>query len=375
MQLRPFLLDIWLAAYEHDIEFNLASSEGPRWTLNEILSLASEDERHRFLNHTLAYSRPAGSDGLRAAIADMQDVDVDTVQVVTGASEALVILMWLAAEAGANVVLPQPGYPPFSALPESLGIEIRYYAIRKENGFHLDLEEIKQSVDRNTKLVLINSPHNPTGATISDAELDSLHEFTASREIQLVSDEVYHPIYHEQPTRSASRLPHATVIHDFSKAFPLSGVRAGWMIEHDARRRERYWNARTYFSISNNTAGEMLAEIAMHRRDIVLGKTQETATQNLRHLVRFMSEHRETLAWIPPRGGVTAFPWLVSGENSRDFCQAAAEKGILLAPGDCWDAPSHFRLGFAAATDRFPEGLHRLGEFVKSWSATNSTRA
>ncbi|MGC1373655.1 MAG: pyridoxal phosphate-dependent aminotransferase, partial [Candidatus Sulfotelmatobacter sp.] len=273
MQLRPFLLDMWLARYEHDVEFNLASSEGPPWTLNEILGLASEEQRHRFFNHDLVYSRPAGADGLRAAIADMQEVDVDTVQVVTGASEALLILFWLAAEAGANVVLPQPGYPPFSALPESLGIEIRYYAVRKERDFRIDLEEIKQLADRNTKLILINSPHNPTGATISDAELDSLHDFTTLRGIQLVSDEVYHPIYHPanggQATRSASRLPHATVIHDFSKAFPLAGVRTGWMIEHDAKRRELYWNARAIFSISNNTAGEMLAEIAMRHRNIV----------------------------------------------------------------------------------------------------------
>jgi aspartate/methionine/tyrosine aminotransferase len=379
MQLKPFLLDMWLDTYEHDIEFNLASSEGPRWTLNEILSLAGEEERQRFMNHKLAYSRPAGAEGLRAAIADMQQVSVEAVQVVTGASEALLILFWLAAEPGANVILPQPGYPPFSALPESLRIETRYYPVRKENGFCFDLDEIKRLVDRNTKLILINSPHNPTGATISDAELDSLHEFAESREIQLVSDEVYHPIYHPveggQATRSASRLPHATVIHDFSKAFPLAGVRTGWMIEHDSKRRELYWNARTIFSISNNTAGEMLAEIAMRHRNIVLGRTQQTATQNLRHLAAFMGEHRETIGWIPPRGGVTAFPWLVSGENSRAFCQAAAEQGILLAPGDCWDAPSHFRLGFAATTDRFPNALDRLGEFVKSWSTANVTKA
>lgn len=147
------------------------------------------------------------------------------------------------------------------------------------------------------------------------------------------------------------------------------------MIEHDAKRRELYWNARTIFSISNNTAGEILAEIAMRHRDIVLGKTQETATRNLRRLASFISEHRETLGWIAPRGGVTAFPWLLSGENSRAFCQAAAEQGILLAPGDCWDAPSHFRLGFAVMTDRFPDALDRLGEFVKSWSAANVTKA
>jgi aspartate/methionine/tyrosine aminotransferase len=119
----------------------------------------------------------------------------------------------------------------------------------------------------------------------------------------------------------------------------------------------------------------MLAEIAMRHRDTVLGKTQETATQNLRQLDAFMSEHRETLGWIPPRGGMTAFPWLLNGEDSRAFCQAAAERGILLAPGDCFDAPPHFRLGFAAMTDKFPDALERLGEFVESWSAVNMARA
>lgn len=375
MELKPFLLDKWLDTYEHGIEFNLAASTGPSWTLNEVLSLASDEERQRFLNHKVVYSRPAGAEGLRAAIADMQGVDVDNVQVVTGASEALLVLMWLAAEPGGNVILPQPGFTTFSALPESLRLETRYYAVRKENGFGIDIEEIKKLTDRNTKLILINSPHNPTGATISDAELDILHEHTSSRGIQLISDEVYHPIYHGPPTKSAARLPHATVIHDFSKAFPLSGVRTGWMIEHDPKRRELYWNARAYFSISNNTAGEMLAEIAMRHRDTVLGKTQKTATENLRQLDAFMSEHRETIGWIPPRGGMTAFPWLLSGENSRALCQAAAERGILLAPGDCFDAPSHFRLGFAAISEKFPDALNRLGDLITSWSVANMTRA
>lgn len=375
MQLKPFLLDMWLDSFEHNIEFNLAASTGPSWTLNEILNLAGAEERERFLNHKVVYSRPVGAEGLRAAIAEMQGVDIESVQVVTGASEALLVLMWLAAEPGANVILPRPGYPPFSALPESLRLEIRYYDIRKENGFQIDPDEIKWLVDRNTKLIIVNSPHNPTGATITDEELEDLHELTSSRGIQLVSDEVYHPVYHGRATKSAARLPHATVIHDFSKAFPLAGVRTGWMIEHDRKQRERYWNARAVFSISNNTSGEILAEIAMRHRDTVLKRTQETATKNLQQLERFMAEHRDVLGWIPPRGGMTAFPWLLTGEDSRALCQAAAEEGILLAPGDCFDAPPHFRLGFAAMTDRFPAALDRLGEFVKSWSTANMAKA
>jgi len=369
MQLKPFLLDAWLDTYEHNIEFNLAASTGPVWTVSELLDLGGEEARVRFLTHNLVYSRPAGADSLRQAIADMQDVDVDCVQVVTGASEALNVLMWLAAEPGANVIIPRPGFTTFSALPESLGLETRFYRVRRENHFRIDVDEIQRLADANTKLILVNSPHNPTGTTISDPEMEALHDFSSQRGIQLVSDEVYHPIYHGRVTTSAARLPHATVIADLSKAFSIAGVRTGWMVEHDARRREQYWTARAYFSISNTTTGEILSEVAIRNRDVVLGKAQETAIANLELLDRFMSDHRDVLGWIRPHGGMTAFPWLVSGENARPFCRAAIERGILLAPGDCFDSPSHFRLGFAAAGDAFPKALDRLGEFVKSWSA------
>ncbi len=367
MQLKSFLLDAWLDQYEHNIEFNLAASTGPTWTVSEILALADEETRHRFLNHNLVYGRPAGADSLREAIAEMQGVPVESVQIVTGASEALLVVMWLAAEPGANVILPLPGFATFSALPESLGLETRFYHIHRENGFRIDPDEIRRLADSKTKLILVNSPHHPTGATLGDGEMEAVHRFAVERGIQLVCDEVYHPIYHRKPAKSAARLPHATVISDLSKAFSIAGVRTGWIIEHDARRRQQYWTARAYFSICNSTTGEILSEIAIRKRDSVLGKTQETATRNLALLERFMTDHRDVIGWIPPQGGMTAFPWLVSGENARPFCQAAAERGILLAPGDCFDAPSHFRLGFAASGNNFSKALDRFGAFVKSW--------
>jgi aspartate/methionine/tyrosine aminotransferase len=373
MRLKPFLLDVWLDTYEHGIEFNLAASTGPVWTANELLDLGGEQARERYLNHNVVYGRPAGADTLREAIAGMQGVNADCVQVVTGASEALTVLMWLAAEPGANVILPLPGFATFSALPESLGIETRFYRLRRETNFHTDLDEIKRLADSHTKLILVNSPHHPTGATISDSEMDALHEFASQRGIQLVCDEVYHPIYHGRETLSAARLPHATVINDLSKAFPLAGTRTGWMIEHDARRRQQYWTARAYFSVCNNTPGEILAEIAVRNHPLVLKKTQDAASRNLQQLDRFMAAHRDLLGWIRPQGGMTCFPWLVSGEDARPFCQAATERGILFAPGDCFDAPSHFRLGFAASGDNFGSALDRMEEFVKSWSAKLAT--
>jgi len=368
MQFKPFLLDTWLDQYEHGIEFNLAASTGPTWTVNDVLALADDETRDRFLNHKLVYSHPAGADGLREAVAEMQGVAVDAVQIVTGASEAILALMWTVAEPGANVILPLPGFTTFSSLPESLGIETRYYRVHRDHNFLIDIEEIKSLADSHTKLVLVNNPHNPAGATVSDEEFDALHEFTSARGIQLISDEVYHPIYHGRPTRSAARLAHATVISDLSKAFSIPGVRTGWMIVHDARRRPQYWTARAYFSVCNSTMGEILSEVAIRKRDAVLGRTREVAARNLKLLDSFMREHSDVLGWIPPQGGMTAFPWLASGENARPFCQAATERGILLAPGDCFDSPEHFRIGFAATGDDFPVALKRFGEFVRSWS-------
>jgi aspartate/methionine/tyrosine aminotransferase len=368
MQFKPFLLDVWLDQYEHDIEFNLAASTGPTWTVSDILALADEETRRRFLSHDLVYSRVAGANSLREAIAEMHGVAMETVHIVTGAAEALLLVMWQAAEPGANVILPLPGFATFSAIPQSLGLETRFYRLRRENGFRIDPDEIKSLADSKTKLLLVNSPHHPTGATIGNSELQALHEFAAGRGIQLVCDEVYHPIYHGAQLRSAAQLPHATVVGDLSKAFSLPGVRTGWVIEHDEQRQRQYWTGRAYFTITNSTTGEILSEIAIRKRDVVLGKTQETATRNLSRLDHFLVEHGDVLGWIRPEGGMSAFPWLVSGENARPFCEGAARSGILLAPGDCFDAPSHFRLGFAATGDKFPKALDCFGAFVKSWS-------
>src|SRR5689334_39224 len=188
MQLKPFLLDAWLDQYEHDIEFDLAASTGPTWTVNGILALADDETRHRFLNDKLVYSRVAGAGSLREAIAEMQRVPVEAVQVVTGAAEALLVVMWLAAEPGANAILPLPGFASFSALPQSLGLETRFYHVRRENGFRIDPDEVRRLADSKTKLILVNSPHNPTGATIDNGEMEALHDFAADRGIQLVND-------------------------------------------------------------------------------------------------------------------------------------------------------------------------------------------
>jgi aspartate/methionine/tyrosine aminotransferase len=368
MELRPFLLDQWLSKHQFaspPIEYDLASSTGPRWSVRELLELVDDDARAHLFERPLYYAPPEGSAELREAIAAMAGVSADDVRVTTGGSEALWILFIDAAAPRANVVLPQPGFPTFDQASQVLGLEVRNYHFRAEAEFRIDLDEIRSLTDSHTKLILVNSPHNPTGAVIGDAELHELHDFTRERGVQLVVDEVYHPIYHGPGTPSASRLPGVTVLGDFSKALCLSGLRLGWIVERDAARRARYENARGYLTVSGSSPlGEALGVIGADNHQRILERTQRVASANLQAMEPFFAEHAERFGWISPRGGLTAWPWLRSGESSRPLCEEASAVGVLLAPGDCFGMPAHVRVGFGADGDAVSKALDRLSALL-----------
>jgi aspartate/methionine/tyrosine aminotransferase len=367
MTLPPFLLDEWLAqkrAADAPIEFDLGSSTGPVWTLRELLSLGADLDE--ILDTNLFYTSPAGTRELREAIAALEGADPDSIQVVTGAAEALLLLFFGAAGPKANVILPHPGFPANDALAAAFGIEARHYVLRPENQFQIDLDEVCRLVDRNTRLLLVNSPHNPTGSVLSDADLESLHDFCAGAGVQFVCDQVYHPIYHGPAMRTAARLPQATVLGDFSKALCLSGLRTGWIVEPDPARRHQYLNARSYFTVSNTVLGERLATLALYRHKAIYARAQRVASANLTLLDSFFEAHRDIVNWVRPRGGMTAFPWLTDSADARPFCREAMKRGILLAPGDCFGMNAHFRIGFAAAGESFAAGIARLGEFFST---------
>jgi aspartate/methionine/tyrosine aminotransferase len=366
MNLPPFLLGQWLEqkhSANPPVEYDLGSSTGPVWTLRELLSLGGDIEQ--LLDTKLFYMPSHGSPALRAALAGMVGVEPEEILLATGGAEALLILFHLAAGPGANVVLPNPGFPANDAIAQSFGLETRHYTLRAENHFQVDVEEIERLVDRATRLVLVNSPHNPTGAVLSEAQMRRLHDFCAERRVQFVSDEVYHPIYHGPAGTSASRLPRATVIGDFSKALCLSGLRIGWIVEHDPARREQFLNARNYFTASSAAPCEYLAAIAVTQHETIYERARSVAGKNLGLLDGFFDEHRDHLSWVRPAGGMTGFPKLNNGGDGRRFCRELLRRGLLLAPGDCFGMPAHFRIGFAASGETFARALEKFSDLLK----------
>jgi aspartate/methionine/tyrosine aminotransferase len=360
MDLQPFLLDHWLAAHEFatpPIRYNLASSTGPAWSFADLVALGGDEARRTLDALRVSYAPPDGARALRQHIAEFHDVDPDWVVATTGASEALSAIFCLAAEPGASIVLPFPVFTAMPVMARAWGLRVKSYRMLRESGFTQSAEQVLAAVDSSTRLVLVNSPHNPTGSVMPVGDVKRLAEALAPRGIPLIVDEVYHPLYFKDAAPSAAHLPNTIVLGDMSKALSLAGLRTGWLIDRNAARRTRLIDARSYFTVSGSPILEALAVTALAARDRILSRLETVTRANLTLLDRFMQEHRATLRWERPVGGTIAFPWFADGRNARPVCEALARAGMLVAPGDCFDAPEHFRLGFGAQETGFSDAL------------------
>lgn len=358
MDLPQFLLDQWLAAYEFrhpPIRFNLASSTGPRWTLGQVLALGSAGLSLSEL--AVGYAPSEGHPALRAVIAERHGVDPDWVLVTTGAAEALSILFCLASIAGGEVSLPSPGFPAFAALASAWQLRLCSYALQPHDGYRTTSDRVLGSLGDRPVLALVNSPHNPTGAVMPRSEIAVLAAALAERRVPLVVDEVYHPLYFGDEQQSAAGIANTIIVGDMSKAMSLAGTRIGWIIDADAERRKRIIDARSYFTICSSPLSEAVAAHALRNAEPILARLKAVAGANLPQLAALIEGMSEVLDWVAPAGGTTAYPWFRDGRDSRSFCARLAERGVLVAPGDCFGQPQHMRIGFAAQEQGFEDAL------------------
>ena len=366
MQIEEFALATWLNEYETDIEFNLAASTGPLWTAEELLALEGDADPGlvALARLPLNYLHAAGTRELRRAVADSYGggIDPEWVQVTTGAAEALWLVLFDVCVRGANVIVPHPCYPAFDSIPRALGAEVRYWRLRAQNGFRPDPNELPQLIDRETRAIIVCSPHNPTGMVMEPEQVRTIAELAAARGIRFISDEVYHGIYYDGLERaSAAQIPTAVVIGDVSKAFSLAGLRIGWILDRDEFRRRSYYNSRSFISISSSVLSERLAALALRNYRTIWRRNTDLAAHNLRALAALFRAMSGEIGWVEPQGGFTCFPWLKHQTDSKPLCRSLVkEAGVLFAPGYTFGMPAHFRVGFGVTGRRFPEAVGRM---------------
>ena len=369
MRLPPFKLERYFSRYEFKAEYMLCGSDCESLSMKEILDLEPE-AAERFNKLWLGYTESPGNPGLRAAIAGLyKRIGVEDILVHTGAEEAIFSFMNVVLEPGDHVIVHYPCYQSLHAVAKSLGCEVSKWKAREEDNWELDIEFLKKNIRPNTRAIVINCPHNPTGYQMSRENWRQVIDIARDNKLFLFSDEVYRYLEYNSEDRlsaAADCYDKAVSLGVMSKSFGLAGLRIGWIATRDHSLMRKMMAFKDYTTICNSAPSEFLAQLALRHRERILDRNLDIIKTNLELLHRFFTDYSGVFDWHAPIAGPIAFPSLKSGGSAEDFCRDLLEKqGVLLLPGSIYDSGrSNFRIGFGRKN--LTQGLEKLREYLDS---------
>ncbi len=369
MHLQDFDLERYFARWEFTAELLLCASDVESWAMRDLLDLADEDCRRRWSELRLGYTESSGDPELRAAIAGLYErVGPDDVMVFSGAEEAIFTLHNVLLQAGDHAVVVSPAYQSLAEVARGAGADVTRLVLRESGGWRLDLDELRASLRPNTRLILINEPHNPTGGLSDRATFDGVVELAAESGARLVVDEVYRFLEFDPADRlpaGADTSATGVSIGVMSKSFALAGLRIGWVATRDRDLMARLAAFKDYTTICNSAPAEVLALIALRAREQVLARNRAIVASNLPLLDGFFGRWPGVFEWVRPRGGSIGFPRLIADRPIDRFAEdLVRDTGVLLLPGSVFaDTGNHFRIGFGRAN--MPAALERLERYAE----------
>lgn len=370
MNLPPFKLERFFAKYEFTTEYLLCSSDCEAMSIADLLAM-EEGAAENFQKVWLGYTESQGSPALRKEICNLYEtIQPEDILVHTGAGEAIYLFMFAAFKEYDHVIVHSPGYQSLAEVARAAGCDVSPWRAVEENSWALELDELRHLMRSNTKAIIINTPHNPTGYLMSRADYEAVHKFAQENNLLLFSDEVYR----ESEYDPATRLPAACDLGDYaislgvtSKTYGLAGLRIGWVATKNKKIYDSMAALKDYTTICNSAPSEFLAEVALRNRQKLVERNLGLIKDNLSVMDEFFARHADLFSWVRPQAGSMGFPRLLKGDI-EEFCDSLVKKaGVLLVPGSAYDDSSnHFRLGLGRKN--LPQAVNRLEEFLHKYS-------
>jgi aspartate/methionine/tyrosine aminotransferase len=370
MRLQDFALERFFARWEFSAELLLCASDVEGWPMRDLLELADEDGLRRWRELRLGYTESSGDPALRTEIAGLYEhLTADDVLVFAGAEEAVFALHNVLLGSGDHAIVVRPAYQSLAEVARAAGAEVSRVELRAENGWRLDVSEVRATLRPNTRLIVVNEPHNPTGSLSDRATFDRLVQLAAESGARLIVDEVYRFLEFDPADRlpaGADALETGVSIGVMSKSFALAGLRIGWVATRDRALLTRLAAFKDYTTICSSAPSEVLALIALRARDRVLARNRAIVAANLPLLDEFFERWTGTFEWVRPRGGSIGFPRLLADVPIDRFAEdLVRETGVLLLPGTVFaDTGNRFRIGFGRTN--LPAALERLEAYAGS---------
>jgi aspartate/methionine/tyrosine aminotransferase len=367
MQLRPFRLERYYDTREFAAPYMMSASDCETWTVAELAALEPTGV-DRLLALPLGYTYTTGHPDLRANIAALYDgVRADDVIVHAGAQEGIFTFMHAALGAGDHVIVHHPAYQSLSEIPRSLGCDVSPWPATAAGRWELDVDALRCAIRPNTRVIVLNVPHSPTGWLPPRSTLDAIVAVAREHGIMLFADEVYRGLEYDE----ADRLPAVAGLYErgvslgvMSKTYGLAGLRIGWLVVKDRALAQRIAQVKDYTTICSSAPSECLATIALAHHRAIARRNAGIIRENLATLRAFLDQRPTQFAWVPPRAGPVAFVEPMHAGSIDRYCDDVLERaGVLLLPGTVFDETSGaVRIGFGRRS--FPEALGHYASFV-----------
>jgi aspartate/methionine/tyrosine aminotransferase len=368
MRIEPFRIEHYFAKHEFSAKYLLASSDAESRTIRDVLDL-EPGSHDKFLQQWCGYTEAPGAPELREVIAGMYTgIAPDQALVLSCAEEGILVLYHALVGPEDHVIVETPCYESGLQLARSTGATVSEWYRRPEDAWAHDLGALEKLIQPNTKVIYVNTPHNPTGLLMPRKTFETVLQLAGEREIIVFCDEVYRGIEHNP----ADRLPAACELYEravsmgsMSKIYGLAGLRLGWFACRDAGILQRCADFKMYTTISSSAPSEFLTAVALRHRDVVLKRNLEIVRKNLGLLDSFFKKRSDLFDWVRPNAATIGFARFKPDRNVREFCDDVVSKsGVMLLPGTVYDEPRHIRFGYGRKN--MPEALGHFDAYLQA---------
>ena len=372
MKLAWFGVEEWLNPMDSLAKINLGSSCVKAFTMDELFKVTGQDEQE-FLKDmetmSLHYHHgdATGSPRVKAAVAGIypkSDVTPDHVMMVHGGTGANNTVVYTLIEPSDNVISIMPNYQQYYSIPRSIGAEVREIDLKPEDGYKLNLSEVRKAVDSNTKAIMLTNPNNPTGSLLELEEMQELVAIAKSVDAWIVCDEMYRGLKKEYMPSMADLYDKAIVTCSSSKIYSMAGTRCGWIICRDPEVRWELFNRRSYDSICGGVFDEWIFAIALEHADKIFERSRNIVEHNKAIVDKWLDGHKYLHQYADAYGTTYLIHYDLN-VGSEKFCDDLLDqKGVLICHGDCFYLPHTFRLSLSHA-EELEKGLTLIDEYIE----------
>jgi aspartate/methionine/tyrosine aminotransferase len=372
-----------MSKFEQKVDYNLSESGVHPITLGELLGVDPVHDTsvhlERLLETELNYPYVNGDPELRQNIARLYDgATSEQVLVTVGAAEANNIAVRTLLAPGDEIVVMLPNYMQIWGIAKNHGYTVREFHLSEENGWAPDLAELEAALTAQTRLIAVCNPNNPTGRTLTEAEMDAIVACASKVGAWILADEVYRGA-NRGANRGAvgshgaadnpsfyGRYDKVLAIGSMSKAYGLPGLRIGWIVG-PGDTLDEIWARHEYVTISATMLANKLAALALSPevRPRLIQRTRDYIRRGFPVLEAWMADHPGTFSYRPPDAAAIAFVRYHLDVNSTLLTERLrTEKSVLIVPGDHFGMDRFLRISFGLPHNYLVPALDRIHDLI-----------